>query len=117
MLTEYIQAAMKRAIFEIIENADPFYGEIPGVQGVWANHATLAGCQEELREVLEEGIVWRLANRLELPPIDGAEVPMPREHSEAARYLRGGLSNAGIWFASDRKWAFMARSGMANIRV
>ncbi len=46
MLTKYIEAAMKRARYELIEDGT-FYGSIPGFDGVWANAATLEGCREE----------------------------------------------------------------------
>src|SRR5262245_1854078 len=41
MLTEYIQAAMRRATYEILPEDKTYYGEIPGFQGVWANADTL----------------------------------------------------------------------------
>ncbi len=37
MITEYIQAAMRKAKYEILENNEGFYGEIPGFQGVYSN--------------------------------------------------------------------------------
>ncbi len=54
MLTDYIQAAMRRAKYEILEDNGTFYGEIPGFQGVWSNAATLEDCRRELQEVLED---------------------------------------------------------------
>lgn len=35
MLTDYIQAAMHKAHYEILEDDRSYYGEIPGFQGVW----------------------------------------------------------------------------------
>jgi len=40
MLTAYIQAAMRLAHYEILED-ETFYAEIPGFQGVFANADTL----------------------------------------------------------------------------
>ncbi|MBA2345538.1 MAG: type II toxin-antitoxin system HicB family antitoxin [Rubrobacter sp.] len=71
MLTEYIRAAMGRAKYEILEDDEPFYGEIPGFDGVWANAETLEGCREELEEVLEGWIVLSLSRNLSLPTVDG----------------------------------------------
>ncbi len=71
MLTEYIRAAMGRAKYEILEDDEPFYGEIPGFDGVWANAETLEGCREELEEVLEGWIVLSLSRNLPLPTVDG----------------------------------------------
>jgi predicted RNase H-like HicB family nuclease len=51
---EYIDAAMSMATYKVYDDDDgSYYGEIPGLQGVWANADTLTECQEELREVLE----------------------------------------------------------------
>ncbi len=44
MLTNYIQAAMHQAGYEILTDDNSFYGEIPGFQGVWANAPTLEAC-------------------------------------------------------------------------
>lgn len=74
MLTKYIQAAMRKARYEIISGSIPFYGEIPGFDGVYANADTLEACREELEEVLEEWILLRVANHLSLPTIDGLEL-------------------------------------------
>ncbi len=51
MLTEYIQAAMRRAHYEILEDGT-FYGEIPDFQGVYADADTLTDVpiREECRE-------------------------------------------------------------------
>ena len=56
MLTDYIQAAMRQARYEILENGT-FYGEILPCAGVYANAGTLVACREQLREVLEDWIV------------------------------------------------------------
>lgn len=70
MLTEYIQKAMENAHYEIIEDEGTFWGEIPGFQGVWAKAGTVEKCRESLREALEDWIIFRLRNNLELPVID-----------------------------------------------
>ena len=41
MITEYIEAALARAKYEIIEDEEPYYGEVPGLNGVWATGKTL----------------------------------------------------------------------------
>jgi len=67
MLTKYIQAAMRRAKYEILPDDGSFYGEIPGFQGVYANADQLEKCREELEEVLEEWILLRISHSLPLP--------------------------------------------------
>jgi predicted RNase H-like HicB family nuclease len=71
MLTEYVQAAMRRARYEILEDDGAFYGEILGFDGVWATADTLEGCREELSEVLEGWIILSLSKNLPLPTVDG----------------------------------------------
>ena len=65
MLAEYIDKAMEQAVYEIIEDEGTYWGEISGLQGVWARHATLEGCRRELREALSDWLALRL--RLGLP--------------------------------------------------
>ena len=69
MLTDYIEAALKRAMFERLSDDGSYYGEIPEFQGVWANAGTLYECFEELRRVLEEWIVLRLTAHKPLPTV------------------------------------------------
>lgn len=74
MLTKYIHSAMHQAKYKILSDDDTFYGEIPGFQGVWANTDTLEACREELKEVLEEWILLRVARNLPLPVVDDIEL-------------------------------------------
>ena len=71
MLTEYIQKAMELAHYEIIEDEGTYWGEISNFQGVWGRAINLEKCREELREALEEWIIFRLKNNLELPVVEG----------------------------------------------
>ncbi len=71
MLSRYLRAALGRAHYEILEDEGTFYGEIPECPGVYANAATLEACREELEEVLEEWVLFRVAKNLKLPTIDG----------------------------------------------
>jgi len=60
---------MELAVFEIVTDDGSYWGEIPGFQGVWAKHATLSGCQRELREALSDWIALRLKLSLEIPEV------------------------------------------------
>ena len=71
MLTRYIQAAMARAKYEILEDDGTFYGSIPGIRGVWANAPTLEACRAELEEVLEDWLLLSIADHSAIPEIDG----------------------------------------------
>ena len=78
MLTEYIQAALRRAKYEIFSEDQTYYGEIPGFQGVWANRDTLEACREELREVLEDWLLLKLRSDHALPIVDGISLAVER---------------------------------------
>jgi predicted RNase H-like HicB family nuclease len=73
MLLEYIQAALRQAKYEILPDEGSYYGEVPTCQGVYAQAPTLEACREELREVLEEWVLFRVHQHLSLPVIDGME--------------------------------------------
>lgn len=79
MLTAYIQAAMRHARYEILEDDGTYYGEILECRGVWASAKTLEDCRRELQEVLEDWIVLGLQLGHTLPEIDGLRMPTLRE--------------------------------------
>lgn len=81
MLTEYIRAAMHRATYEILPNDRTFWGEIPGLQGIWANADSLEACRDELEEVLEAWMLFRLQNGLALPVVDGIDLNIERKEA------------------------------------
>jgi predicted RNase H-like HicB family nuclease len=74
MLSQYIRAAMRKAKYEILPNDGQYYGEIPGLQGVYAHAATLESCREELEEVLEDWILVSVSEHIPLPAVDGIEL-------------------------------------------
>ncbi|HOK54190.1 MAG TPA: type II toxin-antitoxin system HicB family antitoxin [Armatimonadota bacterium] len=69
MLTEYIKAAMKRAHYEKMENGR-YWGEIPELQGLWADGDTLEECRQTLQECLEEWLIVGLRNNENIPVLD-----------------------------------------------
>lgn len=74
MLMDYLKAALRHARYEILSDDGSFYGEIPECNGVYANASTLEACREELEEVLEEWVLFRVYKNLSLPVIDGHEI-------------------------------------------
>jgi len=74
MISEYIEEAMKYARYEIIEDEEPYYGEIPPLQGVWATGKTLEECRANLKEVLEGWLVLSLRKGLPIPPIGDVSI-------------------------------------------
>ncbi len=78
MLTQYIQAAMHQAKYEILSDDGTFYGEIPGFQGVYANAETLEDCRNELAEVLESWIFFRVSRNLDMPVVNGLRLAIEK---------------------------------------
>ena len=74
MLLNYIKSAMRKAKYEILNEDSSYYGEIPEFQGIYSNAETLEECREELEEVLEEWILFRIYKNLPLPVIEGIEL-------------------------------------------
>ncbi len=73
MISEYVNAAIDRAEFEILEDGT-VYGEIPGLKGVWSEADTFEESRTELAEVLRGWIDLRLARNLPVPAIAGISV-------------------------------------------
>lgn len=74
MLSQYIDAAIEQATYEIIDDAEPYYGEIPGLDGVWATGPTLEACRRHLVEALEDWIVFSLQRGATLPTLGGITI-------------------------------------------
>ncbi|MFB3766619.1 MAG: type II toxin-antitoxin system HicB family antitoxin [Methanotrichaceae archaeon] len=62
-VAEYLKAAMDKAVYEIIDDPEPFYGEIPELQGVWATGKTLEACRDDLMSALEDWTSIQAQNR------------------------------------------------------
>jgi predicted RNase H-like HicB family nuclease len=79
MICQYIEAAMQQAHYELIEDEEPYYGEVPLLQGVWATGKSLEECRRNLAEVVEGWILIRLARGLSVPPLGQAHITLPQE--------------------------------------
>jgi len=73
-LTGYIDAAMQKAHYEILPDGEGYFGKIDGLQGVWANAASLEACRKELKEVLEEWILVGFKMGHFIPAINGIDL-------------------------------------------
>lgn len=69
MIIQYIQAALENAKYEIIDDEEPYFGEVPELQGVWASGKTLEECRKNLEEVIDEWLIIRLRKGLPIPSI------------------------------------------------
>jgi predicted RNase H-like HicB family nuclease len=74
MLLEYIQAALRHAKYEILPDDGSYYGVIPECAGVYGNGDVLEDCRDQVREVLEEWVLFRVHRNLPIPAIDGIEL-------------------------------------------
>ena len=66
MLTEYLDRKLAAARLKRLKDGS-YFGEVPGVPGVWANARTMAQCRAELREVLEDWLVLKVRNKESVP--------------------------------------------------
>ena len=64
---------MRGAKYEPLE-AGGCYGSIPGFEGVWADAASVDESRDELAEVLEEWLLFRLSRQLPVPIADGIDL-------------------------------------------
>ena len=75
MLTEYIDEALRRARFELIDDKEtPYYGEVADLPGVWACGQTLESCRRELKEVVEGWILVSVKRSLDISPLGSAKI-------------------------------------------
>lgn len=75
MLTEYVEEALRRAHYEIIEDPDePFYGEVKELEGVWASGKSLEECRSQLKDVVEGWILLSIKKGLPIPRLGAYEV-------------------------------------------
>ena len=70
MISEYINAAMRKAHYELLTDDKLYYGEIPGFEGVYATAENLEDCREELQSVLEDWLLLSIHKNLPVPVLD-----------------------------------------------
>nr|WP_269852153.1 hypothetical protein [Methanosarcina horonobensis] len=56
MLIQYIQAALERAKYEIIDDEEPYYGEVPELEGVWLQARPLKNAAETWKKLSMNGL-------------------------------------------------------------
>lgn len=77
MITEYIQAALRRANYEQEEGL--FYADVPDMPGVLAYGNTLEACRQQLIEVIEGWLLVGIRHGDTLPVLDGIDLNMTVE--------------------------------------
>ena len=79
MLTQYIQEALERAHYDVIDDEEPYYGEIPGLEGLWATGKTLEDCRRNLAASLEDWLLFSISKGLPIPPMGEVFIRQPEE--------------------------------------
>jgi predicted RNase H-like HicB family nuclease len=74
MLIEYVEEALRRARYEIIDDEEPYYGEIEELRGVWATGKTLEECRNNLKDVIEGWILLSIKRGLPIPKLGDFEI-------------------------------------------
>ncbi|MCK4473716.1 type II toxin-antitoxin system HicB family antitoxin [Candidatus Parcubacteria bacterium] len=67
MFQEFLFFYLNKAKYELIEEGKTYYGEIPGLKGVWATGKSLEECRKKLLETLEGWVILRLKKNLPIP--------------------------------------------------
>jgi predicted RNase H-like HicB family nuclease len=78
MITKYLQEAMKRAHYELMEDGQ-FWGEIEGFDGLWGSGRTLEECREDLQGALEGWLLLKLWDHDDDIPVLGRLTLYPRK--------------------------------------
>jgi predicted RNase H-like HicB family nuclease len=78
MFSEYIEAALRRAKYETLENGT-YMATVDGLRGVIATGKTIEACRVDLIEVIEEWITIRLQRGLDIPAMDGHGISVSQE--------------------------------------
>ena len=66
MFSRFVEQKLKNARYKLLKDKS-YFGEIPGIKGVWANSRNLEDCREELREVLEEWLLLKVKYSEQVP--------------------------------------------------
>lgn len=74
MLIEYVEEALRRARYEIIDDEEPYYGEIEELRGIWATGKTLEECRNNLKDVIEGWILLSIKKGLPIPKLGDFEI-------------------------------------------
>ena len=73
MLSDYIQAALRRAKYEHLDSKQ-LYAEVPELAGVWAEGPTMEECRQELIEVIEGWLFLKIKDGDAIPVLEGIDL-------------------------------------------
>ena len=69
MLSEFIAKKLKQAKYKLLKDGS-YFGEVPGLKGVWANASNLEDCRKDLQEVLEDWLLLKVRDQEKIPGFD-----------------------------------------------
>jgi len=74
MLTEYIDEALRRAHYEIIDNEEPFYGEVKELKGIWASGKSLEECRIHLKDIIDGWLLLSVKHNKRIPDLGALRI-------------------------------------------
>jgi predicted RNase H-like HicB family nuclease len=74
VLTAYLDAAMRHAAYEQLEDDEGWFATIRDFPGLWASGKTVEDTRDELRSALEGWIILALRQGERLPLLDGIDL-------------------------------------------
>jgi len=77
VILDYLSAALESAHYELIEDEEPFYASVPGLEGVWATGKSLEECRRNLSSAIEDWILFSVRMGAPLPPVAGVSLIVP----------------------------------------
>jgi predicted RNase H-like HicB family nuclease len=84
MLIDYIQAAMRRAKYEMLEGNEGFVGRVPGFKGVVGHARTLEACRDDLDGALQAWLLVKLRQGDgDLPVLNGMDLTSTKSPGKA----------------------------------
>jgi predicted RNase H-like HicB family nuclease len=85
MFAEYILTALEKAQYKVIDNCDePYYVDVPELDGVWATSCTVEDARRNFIEALEDWIAAHLLWNLALHQGDqAANMPLRQSKRES----------------------------------
>jgi predicted RNase H-like HicB family nuclease len=66
MLSKYLDKKLKSATYKTLRDGN-YFGEVPGLSGVWASAKNLEDCRTELKEVLEDWLLLKVHSQEKVP--------------------------------------------------
>jgi len=79
MVLQYIQTALECAHYEIIDDEEPFYGQVSPLAGIWATGKTLEECRRNLAEAIEDWVLFSIAKGLSIPALGQVAIHLPEK--------------------------------------